>query len=47
MIFTAVPEPYSSVNSDLVWVASDANAQDNTKLNYKYVGELWIDGDNI
>jgi hypothetical protein len=47
MIFTAVPEPYSSVNSDLVWVAYDANSQDNTKLNYKYVGELWIDGVKI
>lgn len=44
MIFTAVPEAYSSVNSDLVWVCYDANSEDPAKTNYKYVGELWIDG---
>jgi len=44
MIFTAVPEAYSSVNSDLVWVCYDANSEDPLKANYKYVGELWIDG---
>lgn len=44
MTLTGVPEAYASVNSDLVWVAYDVNSQDNTYLNYKYVGELFIDG---
>jgi len=44
MTLTGVPEAYSSVNSDLVWVCYDANSEDDSKTNYKYVGELWIDG---
>lgn len=44
MILTGTPEAYASVNSDLVWVCYDANSEDITKTNYKYVGELWIDG---
>lgn len=44
MIFTSVPEAYSSVNSDLVWVCYDANSEDPAKTNYKYVGEVFIDG---
>lgn len=44
MIFNSVPEAYSSINSDLVWVVYDVNSIDITKTNYKYVGELWIAG---
>lgn len=47
MIFNAVPEAYSSVNSDLVWVCYDVNSEDISKTNYKYVGELWIGGVKI
>lgn len=45
MTFESVPADYSSVNSNLVYVVYDANATDPvTYPNYKYVGELWIDG---
>ena len=44
MVNKSTPENFASVNSDLVFVYYDANAIDPTKLNYKYVGELWIEG---
>jgi hypothetical protein len=44
MILNSAPATYASVNGDLVYVAYDANAIDATKLNYKYVGELFIGG---
>ena len=44
MIFNSVPEAYTSVNDDIVWVVYDANSEDDSKTNYKYVGELFIDG---
>lgn len=45
MTFESVPTDYSSVNSNLVYVVYDAHATDGvTYPNYKYVGELWVDG---
>lgn len=44
MIFKSIPKAYTSVNDDIVWVVYDANSIDITKTNYKYVGELYIDG---
>lgn len=44
MTLNSFPPQYSSVNDSLVWVCYDANAIDITKLNYKYVGELYIGG---
>jgi len=42
MTLNSYPPQYSSVNGDLIWVVYDANSIDPTKLNYKYVGELYI-----
>jgi hypothetical protein len=47
MIFNSVPEAYTSVNDDIIWVVYDANSEDTLKLNYKYVGELFINGVKI
>lgn len=45
MTFESTPPDYSSVNDSLVYVVYDSNAADPvTYPNYKYVGELWIDG---
>lgn len=44
MTFTHTPANYSSVNDDLIWAVYDANAIDVTKEDYKYVGEVWVDG---
>ena len=44
MTFTTIPVSTASVNSPLIWVTYDANAIDVTKLDYKYVAEVWIDG---
>jgi len=44
MTLTSYPPDFSSINDDLVYVAYDANSIDPTKLNYKYVGEVWIGG---
>ena len=45
MIFESTPPTYSSVNDPLVYVAYDAHAADPTTYpNYKYVGEVWING---
>ena len=45
MIFESTPPIYSSVNDPLVYVAYDAHAADPTTYpNYKYVGEVWING---
>lgn len=42
MTFTTTPATYSTVNSELTWVVYDANSIDVTKLNYKYVAEVFI-----
>lgn len=42
MTLNSFPPQYSSVNGDLIYVVYDANSIDVTKLNYKYVGELYI-----
>lgn len=48
MIFESTPPDYSSVNTPLVYVVYDANATDPvTYPNYKYVGELFIDGNLV
>ena len=44
MTITAAPSIYSSVNSSLVWTCYDVNSLDISKLNYKYIGEVWIGG---
>lgn len=44
MTATYSPPSYSSVNDTLLWVFSDANATDPTKVNYKYVVEVWVNG---
>ena len=44
MTISAYPPNYSSVNGDLIWTTYSANAVDPTKLNYKYIGEVWIGG---
>lgn len=44
MTLTSYPPSFSSINEDLVYVAYDANSIDPTKINYKYVGEVWISG---
>lgn len=44
MIFTTTPPAFASVNDNLIWVLFDANANDATKLNYKYVVEVWVSG---
>ena len=45
MTFESTPPQYSSVNDSLVYVAYDAHAADPaTYPNYKYVGEVWING---
>lgn len=44
MTLNSYPDPFTSVNDSLIWIFYDANAVDVTKLNYKYVGECWIDG---
>lgn len=44
MTFTSVPANYSSINDLLVYVMYDANSIDATKLDYKYVIALYIDG---
>ncbi len=44
MTITAYPPAYSSVNDFLVWTCYDANSIDVTKLNYQYIGEVWIGG---
>lgn len=45
MTFESTPPVYSSVNDALVYVAYDAHAADPaTYPNYKYVGEVWING---
>jgi hypothetical protein len=45
MIFESTPPVYSSVNDPLVYVAYDAHAANPTTYpNYKYVGEVWING---
>ena len=47
MIFTTTPPQYASVNDNLIWVLFDANANDATKLNYKYVVEVWVNGAKV
>ena len=44
MTFLDTPPTYASVNSPLIWTVYDANAIDPLKVDYRYVGELWIDG---
>lgn len=44
MTFGSTPPAYSSVNDSLVYVVYDANAVDPLKENYKYVGEVWVNG---
>ncbi len=45
MTFNNTPADYSSVNDNLVYVVYDAKAADPTTYpNYKYVGELFING---
>lgn len=44
MELKSFPAAYSSINDFLLWVVYDANSIDPTKTDYKYVGELWIDG---
>lgn len=45
MTLESTPPEYSSVNDHLVYVAYDAHAADPaTYPNYKYVGELWVNG---
>lgn len=44
MTFESTPPVYSSVNDSLVYVVYDANAVDPLKENYKYVGEVWVNG---
>lgn len=48
MVFESTPPDYSSVNDHLVYVVYDAHASDPvTYPNYKYVGELWINGSKV
>lgn len=48
MTFESTPPDYSSVNSPLVYVVYDSNSADpGTYPNYKYVGELYIDGNLV
>jgi hypothetical protein len=47
MTLTSYPPAYSSINDNLVYVVYDANSIDPLLLNYKYVGEIWIDGVNV
>jgi len=45
MTLESYPPNYSSVNGDLVYVFYDSNAANPTTYpNYKYVGEVWING---
>ena len=45
MTFESTPPQYSSVNDPLVYVVYDAHAADPiTYPNYKYVGEVWVNG---
>jgi hypothetical protein len=45
MTIKSYPSAYSSVNSDLIWVVSDAHATNpSTYPNYKYVADLYING---
>lgn len=44
MNLTYSPPNYASVNSPLMWILYDANSIDATKINYKYVAEVWIAG---
>jgi hypothetical protein len=47
MIFNSTPPDYTSVNDDILWVAYDINSIDPAKVNYKYVGELFIAGEKV
>jgi hypothetical protein len=48
MTFESTPAAYSSVNDFLVYVAYDAHAADPvTYPNYKYVGEIWVNGTQV
>ena len=42
MTATTTPPAYSSANGQLVWVVYDANAIDVTKLNYKYIADVYV-----
>jgi hypothetical protein len=42
MTFTDTPDNYSTVNKELIYTVYDANSIDPAKLNYKYVGEVFI-----
>lgn len=42
MTFETIPVNLSSINNPVVYVVYDANAVDVTKLNYKYVCEVWL-----
>lgn len=42
MTIESSPQSYSSANDLLVWVAYDSNSVDITKLNYKYVADVYI-----
>ena len=42
MTINSTPPSYSSVNDPLIWAVYDANSIDVTKLNYKYVADLYI-----
>ena len=44
MTIETAPSTYSSANDLLVWVVYDAFAIDNTKLNFKYIAEIRING---
>jgi hypothetical protein len=45
MTFESTPAQYSSVNDPLVYVVYDTNAANPTTYpNYKYVGEVWVNG---
>ena len=44
MTLTYSPPSYASVNSPVMWIFYDANAIDPTKVNYKYVAELYVAG---
>lgn len=48
MTFESTPPAFSSVNDNLVYVVYDSNAADPvTYPNYKYIGELWVDGTKV
>lgn len=44
MTANSTPPTYASVNGPLVWVFYDANSINPLYLDYKYVGEVWVDG---